>query len=257
LLLLVSSSSSLFWVKERAHRSNGRRLVSPLPLYTSSSDVLSLQISLHFSSLVSSSWCCSSYGSGILKSYKIIRPSSVTRGLLLRSCDHQCGLKPEERWPLLWSSLFCNLLVSLAGFTGYRYIFKRQGFATCADCHAHLQLYYQNYKDYTPIGTVVRLIPTTIAGILCNVVMATVVGHISMIWLVRKWLYPPRYVHNNTILNSYWYFFHRRRQSPFRSHQARRYVLGIWVSSSCHRGHWGGLHLRRWVSFHREGCKAA
>jgi hypothetical protein len=32
----------------------------------------------------------------------------------------------------------------------------------------------------------VRLIPSIVAGILCNVVMATVVGYVSMIWLVRK-----------------------------------------------------------------------
>ncbi|KAG8768757.1 hypothetical protein FRC12_005390, partial [Ceratobasidium sp. 428] len=40
-------------------------------------------------------------------------------------------------------------------------------------------LYYQDYKLVSPIGTTVRLIPMAVSGLLCNLVVALVVGRIS------------------------------------------------------------------------------
>ncbi|KAJ1307526.1 hypothetical protein OPQ81_001624 [Rhizoctonia solani] len=40
-------------------------------------------------------------------------------------------------------------------------------------------LYYQDYKGISPIGTTIRLLPMTVSGLLCNLVVALVVGRIS------------------------------------------------------------------------------
>ncbi|OCH86167.1 efflux transporter [Obba rivulosa] len=46
------------------------------------------------------------------------------------------------------------------------------------------QLYYQNYENYTPVLTMVRFIPMFITGVLCNVVVALVVGRIPGVILI-------------------------------------------------------------------------
>ncbi|KAG8748274.1 hypothetical protein FRC10_007664 [Ceratobasidium sp. 414] len=45
-------------------------------------------------------------------------------------------------------------------------------------------LYYQEYKQVSPIGTTVRLIPMAVSGLLCNLVVALVVGRISGMALI-------------------------------------------------------------------------
>ncbi|CCO28924.1 putative MFS-type transporter C1683,03c [Rhizoctonia solani AG-1 IB] len=40
-------------------------------------------------------------------------------------------------------------------------------------------LYYQEYKGISPVGTTVRVLPMTVSGLLCNLVVALVVGRIS------------------------------------------------------------------------------
>ena len=47
-----------------------------------------------------------------------------------------------------------------------------------------LQLYYQNYQGYTPILTAVRLIPMSVTGVLCNLVVALVIGRIDVVYLI-------------------------------------------------------------------------
>ncbi|TFK64329.1 putative efflux transporter [Pluteus cervinus] len=46
------------------------------------------------------------------------------------------------------------------------------------------QLYYQDYKGYTPVLTMVRLFPMFVVGVLCNVLMSFIVGHISLKWIL-------------------------------------------------------------------------
>ncbi|KAG5645961.1 hypothetical protein DXG03_004753 [Asterophora parasitica] len=46
------------------------------------------------------------------------------------------------------------------------------------------QLYYQNYIGYTPLRTVVRLFPMFISGIICNMIVAVLVGYIPVIYLI-------------------------------------------------------------------------
>ena len=47
-----------------------------------------------------------------------------------------------------------------------------------------IQLYYQNYKHYTPLGSVIRLVPAFISGILCNVFVGLMAARIPIVWLL-------------------------------------------------------------------------
>ncbi|KAF5381607.1 hypothetical protein D9615_005507 [Tricholomella constricta] len=46
------------------------------------------------------------------------------------------------------------------------------------------QLYYQNYIGYSPIRTVVRLLPMFIFGVMCNITVAVLVGCIPVLYLI-------------------------------------------------------------------------
>ncbi|KAH9937920.1 efflux transporter [Epithele typhae] len=48
----------------------------------------------------------------------------------------------------------------------------------------YMQLYYQEYKGYSPILTMIRLIPMFVTGVLCNVFIALVVGRVPIVFLV-------------------------------------------------------------------------
>ncbi|KAF9456822.1 major facilitator superfamily domain-containing protein [Collybia nuda] len=45
-------------------------------------------------------------------------------------------------------------------------------------------LYYQSYIGYSSLQTVVRLLPMFVSGVLCNVVVAFVVGRVSIVYLI-------------------------------------------------------------------------
>ena len=47
-----------------------------------------------------------------------------------------------------------------------------------------VQLYYQDYEQFSPILTVVRLLPMFVTGVMCNVVIAMTVGSVSVVWIV-------------------------------------------------------------------------
>ena len=47
-----------------------------------------------------------------------------------------------------------------------------------------VQLYYQNYKHYSPLQTLVRLLPMFVSGILCNVFVGLMAARIPIVWLV-------------------------------------------------------------------------
>ncbi|KAI0794177.1 efflux transporter [Fomes fomentarius] len=47
-----------------------------------------------------------------------------------------------------------------------------------------IQLYYQDYVHLSPILTMVRLLPMTVTGVLCNVIVALVIGHIDVVILI-------------------------------------------------------------------------
>ncbi|RDB16369.1 hypothetical protein Hypma_002885 [Hypsizygus marmoreus] len=46
------------------------------------------------------------------------------------------------------------------------------------------QLYYQSYIGYSPVRTVVRLLPMFVSGIICNMLVAVLIGYIPMLYLV-------------------------------------------------------------------------
>lgn len=49
-------------------------------------------------------------------------------------------------------------------------------------------LYYQSYIGYSPLRAVVRLVPMPICGLLCNVLVALIVGRIPVLWLIASGL---------------------------------------------------------------------
>ncbi|TFK71576.1 efflux transporter [Pluteus cervinus] len=46
------------------------------------------------------------------------------------------------------------------------------------------QLYYQNYKGYSPVLTMIRLLPMFVVGVLCNIGMAFIVCRVSLLWIL-------------------------------------------------------------------------
>ncbi|KAI0833324.1 major facilitator superfamily domain-containing protein [Trametes gibbosa] len=47
-----------------------------------------------------------------------------------------------------------------------------------------IQLYFQDFLNLNPILTMVRLLPMCVTGVLCNVVVALVVGHVPLVYLI-------------------------------------------------------------------------
>jgi len=47
-----------------------------------------------------------------------------------------------------------------------------------------VQLYFQNYKMYTPLGSVVRFVPAFVSGILCNAFVGLMAARISVVWIL-------------------------------------------------------------------------
>ncbi|KAI1786595.1 efflux transporter [Ganoderma leucocontextum] len=47
-----------------------------------------------------------------------------------------------------------------------------------------VQLYYQDYVGLSPILTMVRLLPMSVTGVTCNVIIALVVAHVDLVYLV-------------------------------------------------------------------------
>ncbi|KII86695.1 hypothetical protein PLICRDRAFT_55610 [Plicaturopsis crispa FD-325 SS-3] len=47
-----------------------------------------------------------------------------------------------------------------------------------------VQLYYQDYAHFSPVLTMVRLLPMMVTGVLCNIVVAMVVGHVPLVFLM-------------------------------------------------------------------------
>ncbi|KAI0327076.1 efflux transporter [Cubamyces sp. BRFM 1775] len=47
-----------------------------------------------------------------------------------------------------------------------------------------IQLYYQDYVGLNPILTMVRLLPMCVTGVICNLIVALVVGHIPVVFLI-------------------------------------------------------------------------
>jgi hypothetical protein len=47
-----------------------------------------------------------------------------------------------------------------------------------------IQVYYQDYVGYSPIRTAVRLLPTTVSGVLCTLFVMVVVAHVDLLILI-------------------------------------------------------------------------
>nr|GAT55166.1 predicted protein [Mycena chlorophos] len=82
--------------------------------------------------------------------------------------------------PLLRPSLFLRA----KGRVGAVYAVAFLQFAAFMVWAYWVQLYYQVYIGYSPVRTVARLSPMFVTGIICNVVVALVVGRIGTGWLL-------------------------------------------------------------------------
>ena len=77
---------------------------------------------------------------------------------------------------------------SFSGFTfwaqvSFKRSFQRYAFSLSITL-VSMQLYYQEYLHLSPILTMIRLLPMPVTGITCNVVIALIVAHVSLVYLV-------------------------------------------------------------------------
>ncbi|KAL0952456.1 hypothetical protein HGRIS_006724 [Hohenbuehelia grisea] len=49
-----------------------------------------------------------------------------------------------------------------------------------------VQLYYQSYKHYNPVETMLRMFPMFVTGVLCNVIVVFVVARVSVVWILAS-----------------------------------------------------------------------
>ncbi|KAJ7813681.1 efflux transporter [Mycena olivaceomarginata] len=82
--------------------------------------------------------------------------------------------------PLLPPSLFARR----RGRLGVIYLIALLQFAAFMIWAFWVQLYYQVYIGYSPVRTVVRLVPMFVTGLLCNVLVALLVGRVRIVWLL-------------------------------------------------------------------------
>ncbi|KAJ6611903.1 major facilitator superfamily domain-containing protein [Mycena sp. CBHHK59/15] len=84
--------------------------------------------------------------------------------------------------PLLRPSLFTRA----RGRVGVMYAIALLQFGAFMVWAFWVQLYYQSYVGYSPVRTVVRLIPMFVTGLICNVIVAALVGRVPVLWLVAS-----------------------------------------------------------------------
>ncbi|KAJ7617255.1 major facilitator superfamily domain-containing protein [Roridomyces roridus] len=85
-----------------------------------------------------------------------------------------------EAPPLLPPALFARG----RGRVGAMYLVALLQFGAFMTWAFWVQLYYQIYIGLTPVGTVVKLIPMFVTGILCNLLVAIIAGRIPTGWLL-------------------------------------------------------------------------
>ncbi|KAK7044394.1 major facilitator superfamily domain-containing protein [Favolaschia claudopus] len=82
--------------------------------------------------------------------------------------------------PLLPPSLFARR----RGRLGFIYAVALLQFGAFMIWAFWVQLYYQVYIGYSPVRTVIRLVPMFVTGMICNVVVALIVGRVPTLWLI-------------------------------------------------------------------------
>ncbi|KAJ6509090.1 major facilitator superfamily domain-containing protein [Mycena vulgaris] len=75
-----------------------------------------------------------------------------------------------------------------AAAVGIMYVAAILEFAAFMGWTFWVQLYYQSYIGYSPVRTVVRLVPMFTYGLLCNALVAVIVGRVPVVWLVATGL---------------------------------------------------------------------
>ena len=46
------------------------------------------------------------------------------------------------------------------------------------------QLYYEDFKGLPPIQTAIRLLPMTVTGVACNVLIALLIGRVDLVVII-------------------------------------------------------------------------
>ncbi|KAJ7841749.1 hypothetical protein B0H14DRAFT_2782456 [Mycena olivaceomarginata] len=77
-----------------------------------------------------------------------------------------------------------SLFARRRGRLGVIYLIALLQFAAFMIWAFWVQLYYQVYIGYSPVRTVVRLVPMFVTGLLCNVLVALLVGRVRIVWLL-------------------------------------------------------------------------
>ncbi|KAF7318759.1 MFS domain-containing protein [Mycena chlorophos] len=111
------------------------------------------------------------------------RPKGIATRLIPRAAAESKFVQVLREYsppPLLRPSLFLRA----KGRVGAVYAVAFLQFAAFMIWAYWVQLYYQVYIGYSPVRTVARLSPMFVTGIICNVVVALVVGRVGTGWLL-------------------------------------------------------------------------
>ncbi|KAJ7218209.1 MFS general substrate transporter [Mycena rebaudengoi] len=84
--------------------------------------------------------------------------------------------------PLLRPRLFARA----RGRVGVMYMIALLQFAVFMGWYVWAQLYYESYMGYSPIRTIVRLMPMFICGLCCNAVVVLIVERVQLVWLLAS-----------------------------------------------------------------------
>ncbi|KAM5544030.1 hypothetical protein V8D89_002216 [Ganoderma adspersum] len=97
---------------------------------------------------------------------------------------HEQGGPLSQRWwtppPLMPVSIWLRANGKLAAMLGITFL----EWCSFNVFTFWVQLYYQDYLNLSPILTMVRLLPMSVTGVTCNVIIALVVGHVPLVYLV-------------------------------------------------------------------------
>ncbi|KAJ7474230.1 major facilitator superfamily domain-containing protein [Mycena latifolia] len=86
--------------------------------------------------------------------------------------------------PLMRPGLFARA----RGRVGIMYVAAMLEFAAFMGWAFWVQLYYQSYIGYSPVRTVIRLVAMCVCGLLCNALVALIVGRVPVVWLIATGL---------------------------------------------------------------------
>lgn len=121
-----------------------------------------------------------------------------------------------------------------------------------------VQLYYQDYVGLSPILTVVRLLPMFVTGVICNIVIAVVIGRVPVVYIVGTSPPPlsPSLLHTHsthTAFSSNGNNANRNSIPPLRPDLPFEPLLVLRFPSLHRRRLWRRFRIRQWDSICSQG----